>query len=179
MNNQLFSKRNILFIAIVSVLLAACSFIPQDTQVLSGSGTSGELSASNGERIYFTSINDAGDRISYSGGPRFGGMMMGTYLTCASCHGPEARGGTHRMHMQVMDAPDIRYVTLSTEEDEHEQGQDDGHEAEHGEYDLEAFRLAVIEGKHPDGAPLSINMPRWQMSDGDLNDLYEFLKSIP
>ena len=83
------------------------------------------------------------------------------------------------MHMQVMDAPDIRYATLSTEEDEHEQGQDDGHEAEHGEYDLEAFRLAVIEGKHPDGAPLSINMPRWQMSDDDLNDLYEFLKSIP
>ena len=83
------------------------------------------------------------------------------------------------MQMQVMDAPDIRYATLSTEEDEQEQGQDGGHEAEHGEYDLEAFRLAVIEGKHPDGAPLSINMPRWQMSDDDLNDLYEFLKSIP
>ena len=92
MNTQLFSKRNILFIAIVSVLLAACGFIPQGTQVLSGSGTAGDLQASNGERIYFTSVNDAGDRISYSGGPKFGGMMMGTYLTCASCHGPEARG---------------------------------------------------------------------------------------
>ena len=77
MNTQLFSKRNILFIAIVSVLLAACGFIPQGTQVLSGSGTAGDLQASNGERIYFTSVNDAGDRISYSGGPKFGGMMMG------------------------------------------------------------------------------------------------------
>ncbi|MGB2911711.1 MAG: c-type cytochrome [Anaerolineales bacterium] len=179
MNTQLFSKRTILIFAIVSVLLAACGLISQGTKVLSSSGTPGELNASNGERIYFTSINNAGDRISYSDGPKFGGMMMGTYLTCASCHGPEARGGTHRMHMQVMDAPDIRYATLSTEEDEHEQGQDGGHEAEHGEYDIEAFRLAVIEGKHPDGAPLSINMPRWQMSDDDLNDLYEFLKSIP
>ena len=34
--------------------------------------------------------------------------MMDGYLTCASRHGPEGRGGVHAMHMYVMKAPDIR-----------------------------------------------------------------------
>ena len=53
-------------------------------------------------------------------------MMTGSFLTCASCHGPEARGGVHVMHMQTMDAPDIRYVALSSEEGEH--GSEEGEE---------------------------------------------------
>jgi hypothetical protein len=34
-------------------------------------------------------------RITYRGGPAFGspGMMMNTQLSCASCHGVNARGG--------------------------------------------------------------------------------------
>jgi len=98
-------------------------------------------------------------------------MMMGGNLSCASCHGPTGRGGIHTMHMDVMDAPDIRYSTLTSEEDEHG--------GEHGEYDLEAFRLAVIGGAHPDGKALSREMPRWRMSDEDLADLFEFLKTLP
>jgi mono/diheme cytochrome c family protein len=108
-----------------------------------------------------------------------GGMMMGTYLTCASCHGPEARGGIHQMHMQVMDAPDIRYIALSSEADEHAEEGEDQHEDEHAGYDLEDFRLAVIEGRHPTGAPLSSDMPRWRISDTDLADLFAYLKAIP
>jgi hypothetical protein len=78
--------------------------------------------------------------------------------------------------MWVMDAPDIRYKALSSEAGEHA-GEEEG--GEHGEYTLENFRLAVVEGKHPDGEPLSSDMPRWQMSDEDLADLFEFLKSLP
>ena len=51
--------------------------------------------SSNGERIYFTGSNEGGVRITYRGGPAFGspGMMMNTQLSCASCHGVNARGG--------------------------------------------------------------------------------------
>jgi cytochrome c oxidase subunit 2 len=129
---------------------------------------------SNGERIYFTAINDQGERIRYAGGPNLGGMMMGGYLTCASCHGPDARGGVHVMHMETMDAPDIRWSALAAHEEEEE-----AHQDEHGGYDLETFRRAVVEGQHPDGQPLSGDMPRWHMDDQDVGDLAGYLQSLP
>ena len=95
--------------------------------------------------------------------------MMGSYLTCASCHGPTAQGGRHTMHMTVMDAPDIRYVELAEEMEEH------GGE---GEYDLITFKKAVIDGEHPDGDSLDRDMPRWKMSENDLADLFAFLQSL-
>lgn len=128
--------------------------------------------ASNGERIYFTAINERGEYIPYTGGPDFGGMMGGR-LACVSCHGEDGRGGLHWMHMQQMDAPDIRYEALAGEAGEHG-------EAEHDEeYDLETFRKAVALGQHPDGEMLSRDMPRWQFNDEDLADLFEYLKSLP
>ena len=183
MKVELTKIRYLLVFVIASLLLAACGVIWQDgtrsSRIPSSQGSTGSSPIANGERIYFTASNESGQRLSYSGGPRFGGMMMGTYLTCASCHGPEARGGVHRMQMQVMHAPDIRYIALSGEADEHAEEGEDQHEDEHAGYDLEDFRLAVIEGRHPTGAPLSNDMPRWRISDSDLADLFAYLKEIP
>ena len=121
---------------------------------------------------------------------------MGARLMCASCHGQDARGGVHMMHLQIMDAPDIRWSALTGEdeeqhaeeaEDEHpgeaggdhadEIDPDDKHALAHAGYALAEFRMAVVEGKHPNGEQLSSEMPRWNISDGDLEDLAEFLKS--
>lgn len=136
--------------------------------------------ASNGERIYFTATSERGTVIRPIGGFRFGGMMMGR-LTCASCHGPDGRGGTHVMHMDVMEAPDIRWrVLASGEHGGHGDGEE--HADEHGEaeaYDEEAFARALREGIAPGGHQLSPEMPRWQISDEDLKDLIEFLKTLP
>ncbi len=132
---------------------------------------------SNGERIYFTASNDREQRITYTGGPAFGGMMMGSQLACVSCHGRDARGGVHIMMMQVMEAPDIRWLALASEVDGANQAGGE-HDEAHSEYDLETFRMAVVEGKHPDGERLSNDMPRWNLSDEDLSDLADFLKSI-
>lgn len=135
----------------------------------------------NGERIYFTATNESGQRFTYTGGPDFGGMMMGSYLTCASCHGPEARGGQHVMHMQIMYAPPIYGEALSGHDDEHDEGQTDtdAAHAEQGAYTLEEFRMAVVEGQHPDGESLDQDMPRWNIDDQNLADLLAFLKSLP
>jgi len=174
-------SRRMVLLGIISALTIACGTFFRMPQLLTGSPASqtegsSSRSAANGERIYFTVTNNEGERIPYRGGPNFGGMMMGAYLTCAACHGPEARGGTHYMHMQVMDAPDIRYAALQGEAGEH--GGDD-HSNEGAEYTLEDFRLAVIEGEHPDGEALSRDMPRWEMGDQDLADLFNFLESLP
>lgn len=78
---------------------------------------------SNGEQINFTATNDNGERIPNRGGLSFGGMIGSGDLSCASSHGFAAQNGLHTMHMDVMDAPYIRYTALSGEPDEH--GDDD------------------------------------------------------
>lgn len=135
--------------------------------------------ASNGERIYFTGDSVNGP-IRYSGGD-FGdvmgrgmmgrGMMRGVTLACADCHGSDARGGRHVMHMQVMNAPDIRWRTLTASE------AGDDHTMEHAPYTPDTFAQAVRDGLDPAGRPLDAAMPRWQMADQDIADLIEFLKT--
>ena len=147
--------------------------------------------AGNGERIYFTGTSERSGDIDYTGGPDIGGMMMGGQLSCASCHGPNARGGEHRMHMEIMDAPNIRWDVLAGHggdgheegeeahtEEEAEHAEEDEHAAEEGGYDLETFRRAVVAGVHPDGEPLSEDMPRWQIGDSNLRDLAAYLQSL-
>lgn len=178
-----------LFILIGTLILSACGLFPwRNTSPMypGGDRWGGGSYTSNGEGIYFTATNDRGERIPYAGGPAFGGMM-GASLTCAACHGSDARGGFHTMHMQAMDAPDIRYAALKGEAGEHGREQGDDHDGEpsgelndeHGDYTLENFRQAVVLGQHPDEDTLSRDMPRWQMSDDDLADLFEFIQSHP
>lgn len=89
-------------------------------------------------------------------------MMMGGKIACVSCHGPGGRGRKHTMGMmQEMDAKDIRWSVLQSE------------------IDAEKFRLAVVEGKDPDGTQLNTGMPRYNMSNEDLADVIAFLKTLP
>jgi hypothetical protein len=156
--NQMKHRKLILVLAGFSLVLAACgSFWQSPTTLL----TDDAPNIANGEQIYFTADSKRGEPITFTGGPAFGGMMMGSYLTCASCHGPTARGGRHIMHMQTMDAPDIRWSALQDE------------------FDAEKFRLAVVEGQDPDGTQMNPGMPHWQISDTDLADLFAFLQSLP
>ena len=152
----------------------------QGDSPMGGSWSAGNYS-SNGERIYFTASNDRGEQVPYSGGPSFGGMMMGTQVTCASCHGADGRGGSHWMHMDLMDAPDIRLEALQGEAEEHGEAADD-HDDEHADahevYDLETFEKAVVLGQHPNGDPLDNDMPRWRINEEDLEDLFEFLDTL-
>lgn len=169
-------NERILIVLIAGLLLGACGSIgPQNVPMNDRYDfpQTGKF-ASNGERIYFTATNQNGELISYTGGPNFRGMMMSGYLTCASCHGTDGRGGTHYMHMQVMDAPPISYDALveMMQEESGKVSPIDG-------YTLDSFRQAVVDGKHPDGDELDRDMPRWQMNDSDLADLLAFLKTLP
>lgn len=157
--------KSLFVMIVVGLILGACSLMDLSSTSMQNDSPDAE----NGEQIYFTSTSQRGGRISFTGGPAFGGMM-GSYLTCASCHGPTGRGGLHTMHMTVMDAPDIRYVALAHEMEEHGGGE--------GEYDLATFQKAVVDGEHPDGDSLDRDMPRWKMSESDLIDLFTFLQSL-
>jgi hypothetical protein len=83
--------------------------------------------------------------------------------------------------MTVIDAPDIRWSTLIEAghgEDGDEEGDhtEEGEETEHPPYTEETFKRAVTQGVEPDGEPLDEAMPRWNMSDQDLEDLIAFLE---
>ena len=152
-----------LFAGVTALLLAGCAI---SNRPMSSGGTAWGVGSfgSNGERIYFTAESERGTAITYTGGPTSNGWMMGGggRLACASCHGPDGRGGQHSMGMmQVMDAKDIRWSALE------------------GEFDPEKFRLAVVEGKDPDGTQLKTDMPSWNISDEDLADLIDYLKTLP
>ncbi len=108
---------------------------------------------------------------------------MGGRLACADCHGPNGRGGELVMHMTMIDAPDIRWSTLTEaghgeHGDEEEDHTEEGEEMEHPPYTEETFKRAVTKGVEPDGEPLDEAMPRWRMSDQDLEDLIAYLKQI-
>jgi hypothetical protein len=81
------------------------------------------------------------------------------------------------MHMQAMDAPDITWEMLSSlEHGGHDEADEDADELP---YDEESFRRALREGITPSGERLSSNMPQWEMSNEDMEDLIAFLKTLP
>jgi cytochrome c oxidase subunit 2 len=113
---------------------------------------------SNGERIYFTATSDSGEAIISSIGTR---TMRGGMMSCATCHGPDGKGGRGRMMMWTFDAPDIRYSSLAGKN-----------------YTDDLIKHAITKGIDEEGKSLNLSMPVWQMSDSDLNDLIGFLKNL-
>ena len=129
--------------------------------------------SSLGERIFLTGRDERGRRIPRSGG--FGGMMGD--LACADCHGEDARGGSIQMMMYDIEAPDIRWSTLAEPEPEPEPDSGaTGGEHAHEPYDEEGFARAIREGVAPGAESLDRLMPRWQVSDRQVQALIEFLR---
>lgn len=174
------SRLRLIHLPLLALLLAAVTAcqpaLPQASKLALPEGA--DAAVRNGARIYFTRTSERGTAITSSGGSTFGGGMMGggmftgaygQQLTCASCHGPEARGGTHRMHMRTMEAPDIRFLALSVMPEM---------KGRKSPYGIDDFRATLSQGRHPDGEEVKADMPRWQMGDADLADLFAFLKAL-
>ncbi|MHB8867286.1 MAG: c-type cytochrome [Thermoleophilia bacterium] len=108
--------------------------------------------------------------------PRRGsiGMMGGSGLGCADCHGRDGRGGrVSMMMMGSFEAPDIRWSTLTSTEMEHAEG-----EAAHPPFDRDSFARALRDGVEPDGGELKSPMPRWRVSDAQVDALIEYLQGL-
>ena len=78
------------------------------------------------------------------------------------------------MMMRVVEVPDIRYETLTSEEHGDHGEEEEGHEP----YTDETIKQAITEGVEPGGETLDWPMPRWSMTDADLNDLIDFLRTL-
>lgn len=65
---------------------------------------------------------------------------------------------------------DIRYESLVSEDHEEEE--------EHPPYTEETIKRAILVGIDPAGEPLDLTMPRWKMTDEDVDDVVEYLKKL-
>jgi len=154
---------------LVGLALVCCVALGFGGYLLTRPGAQGAQTqeyVSNGQMIYFTGRNQQGQRIPLDGAPMWLYMQGGS---CASCHGADGRGGAPVM-MGTEIPGDIRYSHLT--EEEHEEGE------EHPPYTDELIRRAITLGLNPAGEPLDLTMPRWRMSDQDLDDLIEYLKTL-
>lgn len=124
---------------------------------------------SPGERIYYAGIGINGYPIFRYGGPMWIRMHGGG---CVSCHGVHGRGGVPVM-MGAALPTDIRYEAL-TGKVKHAHG---GEEKEH-HYTDSLIKRAITKGLGADGEVLDWTMPRWQMSEADLNAVIEYLKTL-
>ena len=92
-------------------------------------------------------------------------MMQGR-LACVNCHGSEGKGGTINMMMLRLDVPNITWTELTAQV------------SDHPPFTEETVKRAITQGVDESGAALKYYMPRWQMSDNDLNDLVNYLKTL-
>ena len=94
---------------------------------------------------------------------------------CVSCHGINGRGGVPVMMGTAIPA-DIRYTVL-TEKGAHGHSKEE-EEEEHPPYTDALIKRAITEGLNPAGKPLDWTMPRWEMTEEDLNDLIAYVKTV-
>lgn len=118
--------------------------------------------SSAGEKIFLTSVNENGDIILPSSGEGGISMManMMRPIACVNCHDINGKGGFVFPQGKVASA-DIRWESLKAEG-----------------FDEAKFKLAVIEGLDEGGKPLSVWMPRWNMSDKDIDSLITYIKTL-
>jgi mono/diheme cytochrome c family protein len=114
-------------------------------------------SAGLGKSIYETASGAEGP-LQYTAGPDW---LRFTAVGCAVCHGESGEGLTARAGEVVGTAPPIAYRQL----------------AEKG-YSEEQVRRAITEGLAHDGRPLHYYMPRWAMTEEELDAIVEHLKGL-
>ncbi len=151
-------------LAVAAALLALS--IPAGAPLHPGGSSlpTGQVSgAALGERIFLTGADENGRLIPRSGVTG----MMGSGVACANCHGSDARGRTIQMMMGQVEAPDIRWSTLTAPPT------DPADKA----FDPDSFFLAVTQGIDPTGSSLKVVMPRWELTRAESDALIDYLKT--
>jgi cytochrome c oxidase subunit II len=125
---------------------------------------------SPGQQIYLTGTSANGPIPSSvpAGGMMGQGRMGG--VSCVDCHGEDGRGGDRAMMFGGVEIPDIRYSVLSSPRSE------DSTTAP-GWTDRDIAR-AIRDGIEPNGEQLKAPMPRWDMTDAEIDDVIAYLKEL-
>ena len=121
---------------------------------------------SRGKSIYTTGQSPSGRPVFYRLLSTGANVFPAKGVFCASCHGLDGRGG--RKGDAV--APDITYGALSQPST--------ASRGQRAPYTDALLARAIIQGLDSSGEQLSPLMPRWVLSDSELQDLIEYLKRL-
>lgn len=110
-----------------------------------------------GERIYVDGTGLDG-RLAYSQGPDW---LRHAGAGCAVCHGNRGQGMTVQAGGVTGVAPAVDWDSLSARG-----------------YDAARLRVALTEGVDPHGREFHYYMPRWVLSDAELDALAAFLRAL-
>ena len=125
-------------------------------------GSSGGSYASDGERIFLSGVGADGRNIARSSSNVSEGSLMMGGGGCASCHGVDGRGATIRMMGGAdVQAPDITYNALIEES-----------------FTDASIATAIRDGVDEKGERMDAAMPRWQMSETDVDAIIAYLKVL-
>ncbi len=160
-------KRTILFI----LLVFSATFLNAHGEKKHDNNKKSEYSIENGKRIYYYGKNLKGEKIVPEGGPMW---LINHGGSCVNCHNKNGEGNVAVM-MCSKKSSNISYDALTS--DEHMAGMAKDHSHDN-KYNFKRIKNAIKEGVNPDGKRLNECMPKWKMSDKDLNDLTHFLKFV-
>jgi cytochrome c oxidase subunit 2 len=130
----------------------------------------GTPASSLGQQIYYTGADASGPIPRTIAGGGMMGIGRGRTAGCVDCHGQDGRGGRAGMMFGTVDIPDIRYSALTT-------AHSDNGTTTPAWTDTGIAR-AIRDGVEPNGQPLKAPMPRWAMSDADVNAVIAYLKEL-
>lgn len=109
-----------------------------------------------GQRIYWNGTNLSGSRVTFSGGPAWFATRGGG---CILCHGRNGQGSMVRECLRR--APNIQYKVLK---------------ARH--YTDTQIKRAITQGINTAGTRLNNFMPRWKMTDEQLDAIVVYLETL-
>ena len=154
-----------------AVLLIVTGVIGLAAMLLFGGPAKPADFSSNGQRIYYTGAGATGPiPRSVAGSGIMGGFGMMRDAVCVDCHGEDGRGGRVGMMFGAFEIPDIRYSELVSARSE------DGTTVP-AWTDSDIAR-AIRDGVEPDGESLKAPMPRYEMTDAEINDVIAYLKAL-
>jgi cytochrome c oxidase subunit II len=139
----------------VLVLAAAC-----------GAESEASPDAAMGETIFVEGTDAMGTLITRT---TEAGILSQT--GCFACHGTDAKGRSIDTKLGKFDVPDIRWSVISQPIPNDQGGADPA-------YDPTTFARAVREGIDSGGGHLDPVMPRWQVTDPEVNALIAYLQTL-
>jgi cytochrome c oxidase subunit II len=152
------------------ILFAGCfaAILVSTLVMVAGCGSQGEVSAdvTLGETLYVEGTNTQGAQITHT---TEAGVL--SQAGCFACHGADGKGRSIDTKLGHFDAPDIRWSVISQPIPNDEGGTDPA-------YDPALFARAVREGLDSGGGQLEPVMPRWQVTDPEVNALIAYLQTL-
>lgn len=126
-------------------------------------GPRADTPVARGEWLYQTGSDPASGPIPFSGG-----MMM--RMSCAACHGADGHG----LRTPMFVSPNITARNLTNPA-----GMVEPDGTRGPTYTDAQITRAITQGLDAEGRPLAWPMPRWHMTDRQLDDLLAYLKTLP